>query len=65
MNFEDNLTQIILAIIALFTVGLVIKIVIKKTKKTNRTKQKNIHIEGGGDVVGRDKITNNNKNGKI
>tara|TARA_B100001063_G_C16273930_1_gene315854 strand:- start:76 stop:273 length:198 start_codon:yes stop_codon:yes gene_type:complete len=64
MNLDENLTQIIIAIIGLFAVGLVIKVAIKKTRKSNRVKQKNIHIGGNGDVVGRDKINNDNKNGR-
>ncbi|MBK8945404.1 MAG: hypothetical protein IPM32_09060 [Ignavibacteriae bacterium] len=47
---EINLTQIIIALISLFTMGLVIKTVIKKNQ--NKVKQKNIHAKG--DVAGRD-----------
>ena len=57
MKLAENLTEIIIALIALFAVGVVIKVVYKKNKKSNKVNQKNIHIEGGGDVVGRDKIT--------
>ncbi|MHC9088736.1 hypothetical protein ACXIHB_08490 [Tenacibaculum sp. IMCC1] len=58
MNLSNNVTQIVLAIVALFAVGIVVKIV-NKNKKNNNVNQKNISIGGNGDVVGRDKITKN------
>lgn len=52
MDFSDNTTQIILAVIAIFAVGAFLVI---KNKKNNKVNQKNITIHGDGDVVGRDK----------
>ena len=46
----DNLTKIILAIIAISAVGIVIKV--RKNKKSNKVTQKKNKV--GGDMAGRD-----------
>ena len=59
MDIPKNITDIIIAILVLFVTGIVIKFVYNKI--SNRVSQKNIHIEGGGDVVGRDKINDDDR----
>ena len=54
MDLGNNVTQIILAVIAIFAVGIAIKVIRKNNNKVN---QKDISIGGDGDVVGRDKTT--------
>jgi len=49
---SDNITQIILAIIAFFAVGIVLKIRIKSKKDSNITNQKGNIVHG--DNAGRD-----------
>ena len=50
-------TKIMLAIIALFVVGAVIKVVITKNSSTRKVVQKNNTAQG--DIVAGDKTTNN------
>lgn len=57
MDFQNNTTQIILAIIALFAVGIIIKVSIKNNSKKN-TNSKNLNnVNAGGDIVFGDKKT--------
>lgn len=56
MKLSDNFTEIIIAVLAIFTIGIAIKLIIK-SKNNNKVNQKNISIGGNGDVVGRDKTT--------
>ena len=55
MNLADNWKEVLLAIVALFAVGLTIRFSIRKRKSvsnTNRSKQTNNTV--GGDQAGRD-----------
>ena len=61
MDFQDNTTRIILAIIALLAVGVVIKISItNKSKRTSNSKNLN-NVNAGGDIVFGDKKTKTKK----
>ncbi len=55
MDFQNNTTQIILAIIALFAVGIIIRISIKSnSRKTSHSKNLK-NVKAGGDIVFGDK----------
>ncbi len=59
MDFQNNTTQIILAIIAIFAVGIIVKISINKnSKKTSNSKNLN-NVNAGGDIVFGNKKTKN------
>lgn len=69
MNLDDNTTKIILAIIGILIAGGAISLFNytkkksnnKSLKKTIKVNQKKIKIEGGGDVIGGNKTTINDK----
>ena len=55
MNFSDNVTQIILAVIATITAaGVIFKFIMKKTSNKNSGKVNIKDSKIGGDVAGRD-----------
>ncbi|MES2864414.1 MAG: hypothetical protein V4666_09875 [Bacteroidota bacterium] len=58
MDFQNNTTQIILAIIALFAVGLIIRISIKNNSKKTSNSKNLKNVKAGGDIVFGDKKTN-------
>lgn len=57
MDFQNNSTQIILAIIALFAVGFIIKVSIKKNKKQTSNSKNLNKVKAGGDIVFGNKTT--------
>lgn len=61
MDFQNNTTQIILAIIALFALGFVIKISTKKKSKTSTSGHSLKNVKTEGDIVFGDKKTKTNK----
>lgn len=61
MDFQNNTTQIILAVIALFALGIAVTITIrKKSKKIDNSKNLK-DVSAGGDIVLGDKKTNVNE----
>lgn len=58
MDFSNNTTQIILAIIAVFAVGIAVTITIKKISKKNIKRNNLKNVSSGGDIVFGDKKTN-------
>lgn len=61
MDFSDNTTKIILALIAIFAVGIAVTITIRKKKKTIDKSQNLNNVTAGVDVVLGDKKTNINE----
>lgn len=57
MDFQNNTTQIILAIIALFAVGFIIKVSIKKKSKITESGHSLNNVKTEGDIVFGDKTT--------
>jgi len=57
MDFSNNTTQIILAIIAIFAVGIGVTITVRKNSKKNITKNNLKNVTSGGDIVFGDKKT--------
>lgn len=58
MDFQNNTTEIILAIIALFAVGFIIRISIKNNSKKTSNSKNLKNVKAGGDIVFGDKKTN-------
>lgn len=61
MDFSDNTTQIILALIAILSIGIVITIKIKNNSKKNDNSKNLSNVNAGGDIVFGDKKTKNKK----
>jgi predicted small secreted protein len=57
MDFQSNTTQIILAVIALFAVGIIIRISFKKKSKEVSNNKSLKNVKAGGDIVFGDKKT--------
>jgi len=51
MDFQDNTTRIILALIALLAVGVIIKISIKKKSKVSSSNNNLKDVNAGRDIV--------------
>lgn len=58
MDLSNNVTQIILAIVAIFAVGIAIKVSVNKRNKSSNNKFNLTNTNAGGDIVFGDKKTN-------
>lgn len=61
MDLTDNSTSIILAIIALFAVGIAITITVKKISKSKSNDRNLKNVKAGGDIVFGNKKTTTKK----
>ena len=58
MDFSNNITQIILAIIAIFAVGIAVKVAVNKKMESSNNKFNLKNTKAGGDIVFGNKHTN-------